>query len=101
MTYTDLKNFVGASDMDDAYVEQCWNEAVAHVSTFVGNHDVPSAILNRCFIEAGSELYHRRSAPMGVSQFASFDGSAIRVARDPLQGVYPLLRPYVGLGGIG
>lgn len=101
MTYQLLKTFVGASDADDAYVEQCWDEAVAHVSTFVGTHDIPSAVLTRCYVEAGSELFHRRSAPMGVSQFASFDGSAIRVARDPLQGVYPLLRPYVGLGGIG
>ena len=101
MSYTDLKTFVGASDLDDTYVEQCWEEAVALVNTFVGTHDIPTAVLNRCYIEAGSELYHRRSAPMGVSQFASFDGSAIRVARDPLTGVYPILRPYVGLGGIG
>jgi len=50
---------------------------------------------------SNSELFHRRSAPMGVSQFASADGSAVRVARDPLLGVYPLIRPYVGLGGIG
>lgn len=101
MTYELLKTFVGASDLDDTYVEQCWDEAVAHVNTFVGTSDVPTPVLTRCYVEAGSELFHRRSAPMGVSQFASFDGSAIRVARDPLQGVYPLLRPYVGLGGIG
>ena len=101
MSWELLKSFVGASTADDTYVQQCWDEAVAHVDTFVGSHDVPSAVLQRCYIEAGSELFHRRSAPMGVSQFASFDGSAIRVARDPLQGVYPLLRPYLGLGGIG
>lgn len=101
MSYELLKSFVGASDTDNSYVEQCWDEAKALVEAFVGNHDVPTAVLTRCYIEAGSELYHRRSAPMGVSQFASFDGSAIRVARDPLTGVYPLLRPYVGLGGVG
>jgi len=98
MSYELLKSFVGASDTDNTYVEQCWDEAVAHVDTFIGTHDVPTAVRTRCYIEAGSELFHRRSAPMGVSQFASFDGSAIRVARDPLQGVYPLLRPYCGSG---
>ena len=101
MTYTNLMIFVGASENDAAYVEQCWDEAVAHVNTYVGSYDVPSAILNRCYIEAGSELYHRRSAPMGVAQFATFDGNAVRVARDPLVGVKPILAPYVGFGGIG
>jgi len=96
-----LKEFVRASDADDAFIDQCWDEAVALVSVYVGNHDVPVSVLNRAYIECGSELFHRRSAPMGVSQFASADGSAVRVARDPLLGVYPLIRPYVGLGGIG
>jgi hypothetical protein len=96
-----LKNFVRASDIDDDFIDQCWDEAVALVSTYAGTNDVPTAVLTRCYIECGSELFHRRSAPMGVSQFASMDGQAVRVARDPLLGVYPLLRPYVGLGGIG
>jgi hypothetical protein len=43
-----------------------------------------------------SELFHRRSAPNGVAQFASFDGSPIRVAKDPMNAVYPLLMPYTG-----
>lgn len=96
-----LKEFVRASDIDDAFIAQCWDEAVALVSVYVGSHDVPTPVLTRAYIECGSELFHRRSAPMGVSQFASADGSAVRVARDPLLGVYPLIRPYVGLGGIG
>jgi hypothetical protein len=93
-----LKSFVGASDLDDAYVAMCWDEAVERVNVVVGSYDVPTAILTRAYIECGSELFHRRSAPMGVSQFASADGSAIRVARDPLLGVYPLIRPYLGAG---
>ena len=96
-----LKNFVRASDIDDVYIAQCWEEAIALVTTFAGSSNVPSAVLTRCYIECGSELFHRRSAPMGVSQFASADGTAVRVARDPLLGVYPLLRPYTGLGGVG
>jgi len=96
-----LKDFVRASDIDDVFIAQCWDEAVALVDTYIGTNEVPSAVATRCYIECGSELFHRRSAPMGVSQFASMDGQAVRVARDPLLGVYPLLRPYVGLGGIG
>jgi len=33
-----------------------------------------------------------------VAQFTTLDGSAIRIARDPMVGAYPLLRRYVGWG---
>jgi hypothetical protein len=60
---------------------------------------VNADILNRAKIECGSELYHRRSAPNGVAQFATLDGgSAVRVARDPMIAAYPILVPYVGQG---
>lgn len=98
MSYQDLKNYVGASAIDDDFVEACWDEAVALVASVVGEADVPIKVLNRAYLEAGSELYHRRSAPNGIAQFQTFDGSAIRVARDPLIGVYPILQRYVGYG---
>jgi hypothetical protein len=98
MSYQDLKAYVGSSDVDDTYVESCYNEAVELVTGAVGDTYVPSDVLKRCYLEAGSELYHRRSAPNGVMQFQSFDGSAIRVARDPLIGVYPLIQRYIGWG---
>jgi hypothetical protein len=98
MSYQNLKDYVGASSNDDAFVEDCWNEAVELVASVVGDADVPSKVLNRAYLEAGSELYHRRSAPNGIAQFQTFDGAAIRVARDPLIGVYPILQRYLGMG---
>lgn len=59
---------------------------------------VPAAVLDRAYLEAGSELYHRRQAPNGIAQFATPDGNPVRVARDPLVGVYPLITPYLGGG---
>ena len=80
---------------DAAFIEACADEAVAMVTAYVGVGDyVPQAILQRAYLEVGSELYNRRSAPNGISQFASPDGSVIRVARDPMVGAYPLLRPF-------
>lgn len=95
-----LKAYVGAhGTADDDFIDDCWHEAVALVATYAGSATIPAEVLNRAYLECGSELYHRRSAPNGVSQFASMDGGqAIRVARDPMVGVYPILRPYVGLG---
>jgi hypothetical protein len=101
MSYTELKAYVGAPDMDDAFVESCYDDAVAIVEDAIGTSDVPTQVRQRCYLEAGSELYHRRNAPNGVQQLATFEGgnSAIRIARDPLTGVYPLIRRYIrGVG---
>jgi hypothetical protein len=68
------------------------------VTVFIGQTYVPANILTRATLEVGSELYHRRSAPNGIAQFSTFDGTPIRVARDPMIGAYPLLNRYVGLG---
>jgi hypothetical protein len=51
--------------------------------------------LKRCYLEVGSELFHRRNAPMGVAQYATYDGAPANTARDPLVGVYPLLNRYM------
>jgi hypothetical protein len=97
--YDDLKAYVGAPTSDDAFVADCWTEASALVAKFVGTATVNADVLNRAKIECGSELYHRRSAPNGIAQFATLDGgSSVRVARDPMIAAYPLLVPYVGQG---
>ena len=97
--YDDLKAYVGAPASDDTFVADCWTEASALVAKFVGTATVNADVLNRATIECGSELYHRRSAPNGIAQFATLDGgSSVRVARDPMIAAYPLLVPYVGQG---
>lgn len=102
---SDLKAYVGAQAVDDAYLESCWAQSVAMVDGFCVDAagepiDVPVAIVDRAKLEVGSELFHRRSSPQGVSQFATPDGNPIRIARDPMVAAYPLLKPYVlGIGG--
>lgn len=94
-----LREFVGASNSDDAFVEACWGEALSLVDKAIGSATtVPDNIHHRAALECGSELYHRRSAPLGVSQFASVDGSAIRIARDPMVGAIRILKPFLPFG---
>ncbi|NBW28564.1 MAG: hypothetical protein EBR38_08360 [Flavobacteriaceae bacterium] len=95
MNWEDLKNFVGASDIDDTFVQDCWNTARDLVASYIQSASIPPQVLKRAYIEVGSELYHRRSAPMGISQYANYDGAPLRIARDPLVGVYPLLNRYM------
>ena len=96
---SDLAKYVGAPDAD-AFAAQCWAEAVALVDNLFGTvPTAPEAVIDRCYLEAGSELFHRRQAPNGIAQFATPDGAApVRVARDPLIGVYPIAQPYLGGG---
>ena len=95
----DLRVFVGASTSDTDFLTICLNSAVDLVEAYVGDNDVPSNVLDDAYLQVGSELYHRRNAPNGISQFAAFDGSALRIARDPMSSTYPLLNRYV-TGGV-
>jgi hypothetical protein len=98
VTALDLQAYVGAPDSDIDYVTDCFNEAHALVDKFVGTATVPLTIMNRAKLECGSELFHRRSAPNGISQFASIDGSAIRISRDPMIGARKVLEPWLPIG---
>lgn len=82
------------------FIEDCMDEAIAMVDNRCGAGvvDIPIPVLHRAYIELGSELYNRRAAPNGISQFSAGDGSAIRVARDPMTSVEQILRPFIGGG---
>ena len=94
-----LATYVGLSG-SDALVEQCWRQALELVDGWRGWQEVypwpiPADARGRAILEVGAELYHRKNTKNGISQFASTDGSAIRVARDPLIPAYPIWRPFI------
>ncbi len=96
VTLQELADYVGTDVLDD-FLESCLSAGNAHVGNYIGTIDtVPDEIHRQAIFICSSELYHRRSAPNGVAQFASFDGAPVRVAKDPMNAVYPLLLPYVG-----
>lgn len=98
ITGEDVRTYVGrtAGDAADAdYATSVAQEANDLVAAYVGAHEVPDAVGRRARLEVASELYHRRSAPNGIAQFATPDGSPVRVARDPMLGAYPLLDRYL------
>lgn len=99
MTFEDLMQYVGGDD--STFIAQCWAEADLMVSVYVAGafKEIPQEILDRATLEVGAELYNRKNAPNGIQQFASFDGqSAVRIARDPMQAAYAILKPYVVIG---
>lgn len=50
---------------------------------------------------AGAEAYKRREATFGLTGYADLEGNAIRVARDYLAGIAPMIDRYSNGPGIG
>jgi hypothetical protein len=80
------------------FEDGCIQTAVALINNYVGTASVPAVIKDQAILLAASELFHRRSAPNGIAQFATMDGQPFRVAKDPMNAVYPLLLPFVKAG---
>lgn len=93
-----LLAFVGEGSVDHEFVKDCWEQAVVMVDRFVGDALVPAPVLRLAYIQTGSELYARKNAPSGVQGFADGSQNPVRLAKDPMTSVYPLLRPFVGWG---
>lgn len=100
LTPGDLATYVGAAEGDGSFfIPNTLTQAQTLVADYVGSAVVPEAVMDVAVLNVGSELYHRRNAPSGISQFAvAGEVSPVRLARDPLTSVYPLLARYVGLG---
>lgn len=94
-TWEQLKAYIRASDDDDDFVEECFNEAVEFVTDYVGDKFVPEIKLDAAIKVTGRDLYAQRDSPQGVGQFSDTNDTPIRVARDPLVAAKPILRKYV------
>ena len=96
-----LKVYIGeTTDRNDGLLTDALNDAVILVDDYVDGAAVPESILDRCYIIVATDLWERRKAPNGLvqQQYATETGigySPMRVARDPLAGVYALLGRFV------
>ena len=95
ISLADFQAYVGTDETGD-FINSCLTAGHALVDDYQGEATVPNQVHIQAVLITASELFHRRSAPNGVSQFASFDGAPVRVAKDPMNAVYPLLLRYVG-----
>lgn len=60
----------------------------------------PPAELHTAAIMAGGETYKRREAPFGITGFNDIEGNAIRISRDYIDGISPIISRYA-IPGIG
>ena len=106
-----LKSYIQCDDVnEDTYIEECFDVAVLMVNQAFSKafrpvvivDDVPTVVvppkvLERCYLEVGNELFNRKNAPSGGTQFAVFDGGTqpVRGPRDPMRQIRPIIRQYV------
>lgn len=98
---TEVKAYLQVTDTKhDAFIADCLTAAVALVDDFKGVAQVPVNVLDLCYTIVAADLFNRRKAPNGIvnQQFVGSDGvstTGMRIARDPLQGVYRILSRWV------
>jgi hypothetical protein len=97
ISVADLQAYIGTDETGE-FISSCLHAGHDLVDRYQGTATVPDQIHVQSVLITASELFHRRSTPQGIAQFASADGQPVRVARDPMIAVYPLLLPYVGFG---
>lgn len=98
VTVEDLQAYIGTEETGD-FIESCLSAGNALVGNYIGDVDtVPNEVHNQAILICASEIFHRRSAPNGIAQFASMDGQPVRMGKDPMTAVYPILLPFVGYG---
>lgn len=100
VTLEDIKKYVGSEESEhDDLLTSALSDAALLVNAHAGSQvaAVPVEILDRCYLIVAADLFERRNSPNGIAnqQYATVDGigmAPMRVARDPLAGVYHLLR---------
>jgi hypothetical protein len=102
VTVDDLAGYANASPADPL-LPAILADATELVDEYLGEtgrETCPVRTRDLAIRQLGSELFARRNAPGGVLQWTS-DGAPIRLARDAMVSVKPLLDRYRGLGAPG
>lgn len=99
VTAADLRTHAGAgASISDAVLVACITTAEEAIKTHIADAIIPPATLERAKLLAANECLQQNLSPNGVlnTQYDLGDGATpIRIGRDPLTPVYPLLARYV------
>jgi hypothetical protein len=106
VTAADILAAVGVtspSAADTAWAEACAAAVNAGVDRRLAGLELPpdpatAPELTYAATVAGAEAYKRREAVYGLTGYVDLEGAAIRVARDYLEGVAPIVARYASIG---
>jgi len=94
VTVDDVLSYVGANSDDYDRCDKALDDARMMVARFVGSAVVPENIKDRAVLEAAHALFVRQDTATGQIG-RTYDGGMAFAPKDPMNRVYPLLRPYV------
>lgn len=95
------------AEADEAWADACAAAVCAGIDTRLGHAGDETgapdewAELTRAALTAGAHAYKQREAPLGVSTFADVTGAAVRVARDAISTIAPIIDRYRSDFGVG
>lgn len=95
VTVEEFRAYVGTNEVS-SFVDDALATGLDLVERYIGTTTIPANVVDSAVLMCASEIFHRRQAPGGITQFADMSGSAVRVGKDPMNAAYELLRPYVG-----
>lgn len=106
LTGSEILAFVGVktpSPEESAWADACASAVLSGITARLNGAILPEppSELQVAATLAGAECYKRREATFGLTGYADMEGAAIRVARDYLDGVKPLIDRYGAGPGIG
>ena len=88
------------------WADACASAVDAAITSRLGGAVIadPSPALDELTVAArlaAAEAYKRKEATFGITGYSDLQGAAIRVARDYMDSVYPLVNRWRIVGGIG
>lgn len=98
-TIADAASYCNASDTDENLIRS-YNTATTLVTDYVRGKSVPETVFDTAVLTVTSELFSRRNSPGGLMQWGA-DGEVVRMSKDALNSVRPMLKPYLGIGAVG
>ena len=109
VTGAEVLAFVGASaptSIETEWAEACANAVESDISVRLAGAVIeePSGAHDALCVAArlaAAETYKRKEATFGVTGFSDLQGTAVRVARDYMDSVYPIINRYRIVAGIG
>lgn len=86
---------------EDEHVIRAADAANTLVTDYLGKAGaarIPHALALSAMVECGAAVYYRRTARNGITSFGTGEVIPIRISKDPMSTVYPMLSGYTTPG---